>query len=335
MASLAAAPAAAAAEPRTFETPDFFEGQVDGGGLVHFDGHGFRRLDLATGTDRYVHRRPRRTAFDVSSWNASAGRIAMELDGGGRNRRSGALIFDTNTGVRTRIPPGRVDDLSGCGRAVKLDDMSPSGDALITEAVVPCGRRRGHLTVTVYTTTGRRTLISRPTRHAFISSMVPPFRRLVGDHLMTQGERIVRVRDLSTGRTRVVRPLARRAALAGAALGPDGRVLIDEFRRVPGRARPRQIVRLVGPHQRGRQGTIVHDTRRAFAGTRFCGRRPVLFTTTLRARYQLILLEPRTVLASGVFPDADVDISCDAGAVAVTSGIGDERGRVEVFDLPQ
>lgn len=333
MAALAPAPAAAA-EPRTFETPNPFAGQVDGGGIIYSDGRGFRRFDLATGADRYIHRRPRRTAFDVSSWDVAGGRIAMELQGAGALLRSGALVFDTNTGIRTRIPPGRLFDRRDCGRDVKLEDVSPSGEALITETTVPCGTRRGRLTVKAYSADGTRTLLSRPTRSPFLSDGLP-YRSLVGDQLLTQGETIVRVRELSTGRVRVMRALGHPTRLSGAAVGPDGRVLIDEFRRVPGQIRPRQIVRLVGPRQRGREGTIVHDSDRAFTGPQFCGRHAVLFTMTPRARYELMVLDPRTVLSSGVLPDADVDISCDAGALVVTSGYAEKHGRLDVFQLPQ
>jgi hypothetical protein len=341
LAALAVAPATAvAAEPRSVQAGALFPGVVDGGAIVHSEARSIRRFDLATGMDTVVYRIPRGSRYRISDFDAAAGRIGIELEAG--FSRSAARIVDTNTGVVTRIPSGRYDELRVCGRSVKLDEVAPSGQVLVTEASLSCagrgpntvvGRGRpGRLTVKAYGRASTRTLVARPTVDPFLSDG-PPYRSLAGDQFMTVGDRMVKVRDLSTGRTRRLRTLRRGESLVGAAVGPDGSVLIGEFRRIPGHVRPREIVRLAGPKQEGRAGAIVHDTTSFYTEPRFCGARPVLFSSTPHGRYKLALLRPPTLLASGVLADSEADVSCDASTLVAISPTEDGRTTVAVHNL--
>ena len=333
---------AVAAAPRTFEAGDLFDGVVDGGGIVHVRGRVVLRFDLATGKDAAIYTLPRGSRFSIGRFGAAAGRVAIDLEAG--FSRSAARIVDTNTGIVTRIRSGRYDELRICGRSVKLDSVAPSGEVLITEASLPCaGRgpntvigqgRPGRLTVKAYGATRTRTLLSRPIDDPFLSDG-QPYWTLAGDQFMTQGEGLVKVHDLSTGRVRRLRTHGRTASLVSAAVGPDGRVLISEWRRVRGQNRPREIVRLAGPRQDGRAGTIVHDSSRWYADPRFCGNRPVLFTLTPRGRYELDLVRPRTVLATGRLADPEASVSCDADSLVAISLTGVQRTTIDVHLLPQ
>jgi hypothetical protein len=95
----------------------------------------------------------------VSDLSAGGGRVAFETERG--RYESAVFAMDAETGALVELGRGRARDNWDCGRAFKLDDVSPAGDVLFEEATVPCSSRRGRLLVRADGPSGERTLVSR------------------------------------------------------------------------------------------------------------------------------------------------------------------------------
>ena len=315
-----------------FAAANSFGGVATSGGLFYATTpagrSAIRRLDLTTGAIRTLYIAPDRRTY-VSSLSASGGRVAFQTE---RGRYESAVFgMDAATGAVVELASGRARDRWVCGRAVKLDDVSPAGDALFEDVTVLCSTRRGRLLVRAHGPSGERTLVSRPADAAFLSQG-EPHRRLAGEHLLTFGRRLARVRNLASGATRRLRPLTRRSQFGSVELAADGRVLLDEWR---GLAHlPEQVVRLVGSGGRGRAGEVVHRSRSAFGEARFCGAHEVLYTVRGRGRLRLRLLDPPSTLAEGLLPDANAEGTCDDAHIVMTVARPRRVDRVYVYDLP-
>ncbi len=329
----AAVPVGPAAEPTTFELRDSFGGQVDGGGFVYVRHRSSRdmiqRYDLATARTTTLWTAAREQD-SVPAIDVANGRIAFEVRP--QFQRSRVLLIDVASGAVSELDRGRYDDRRDCGSSVQLEDVASSGDVLVTKATVPCGRRAGRLVVQAYGPVETRTLLTRSTRSPFLSDG-PPHRRLAGDHLLTFGDRVARVRNVATGEVRQLRPLNPASGFGPLAVAPNGRVLLDEFTFVR-RGTPRQTIRLLSPSERGREGTVVHRSRRAFGEAHFCGDRAVMHTVGPGRRRELKLLDPPGQLFSGVIPEPDTTSSCDAGQFAVTVSLGGGPDRTYLHTLP-
>jgi hypothetical protein len=162
--------------------------------------------------------------------------------------------------------------------------------------------------------------------------MGPPWRQLVGDQLVTWGDRLVRVRDLTTGRIRRFRPADRLSSFGEPAVAEDGRVFLDQFRYMGEGKFPMQTIRLVSASGSSK---VVHRMQRVYGEARFCGDRPVLHTFNQRARLSVRLLDPAVDIFDGTLPEPDTYASCDARHfVLVTVGV--DRGELAYdFALPQ
>lgn len=265
----------------------------------------------------------------ISSLHADGGRVAFGTERG--RYESAVFAMDAQTGAVVELGRGRARDRWACGRAVKLDDVSPTGDVLFEQATVPCSSRRGRLLVRASGPSGARALVSRPADAAFLSQ-VEPFRRLAGEHLLTFGRRLARVRNLSSGVTRRLRPLTRRSQFGTVDVAADGRVLLDEWRSLA--HLPEEVVRLVGSGGRGRAGAVVHRSRSAFGRAHFCGAHEVLHTVRGRGRLRVRLLDPPSTLVEGLLPKPTAEGTCDDGHLVLTVAVPRRVDRVFVYDLP-
>jgi hypothetical protein len=99
------------------------------------------------------------------------GRVAFEVSP--TIRRSRVMVIDVATGAVSELARGRYYDRRNCGSSVHLEDMSPSGEVLVTKASVPCGQRTGRRVVRAHGPGGARTLLVRPTRIPFLSDGPP------------------------------------------------------------------------------------------------------------------------------------------------------------------
>lgn len=315
-----------------FPAANSFGGVATSGALFYASTPGgrwaVRRLDLASGAIRTMYTAPDRRTY-VSGLSAGGGRVAFETERG--RYESAVFAMDAETGALVELGRGRARDNWDCGRAFKLDDVSPAGDVLFEEATVPCSSRRGRLLVRADGPSGERTLVSRRADVAFLSQG-EPHRRLAGEHLVTFGRRLARVRNLSSGVMRRLRPLTRRSQFGSVEVAADGRVLLDEWR---GLAHlPEEVVRLVGSGGRGRAGAVVHRSRSAFGEARFCGPHEVLYTLRGRGRLRLRLLDPPSTLVEGLLPEPDAEATCDDPHLVLTVAVPRRVDRVYVYDLP-
>jgi hypothetical protein len=229
------------------------------------------------------------------------------------------------------VARSRNDGSGECGRAVRLLDMSSSGQVLYERAAVSCRTHRGRYTLLARSAGGRvRRLLSRPATVAYFGAQ-PPYRQLAGQQLVTWGPRLVRVRDLATSRVRRFVPRDRLSEFGEPAVAPDGRVFLDEFRYM-GRGRlPLQTIRLVRP---GGASEVVHQRQRVYGRPHICGDRPVLHTFNPRGRLRLSLLDPPVPVFEGVM-DPDAETSCDAGHFVFLTISADPGERAIVYPLPQ
>ena len=324
--------AAQSSQPVEVVARGSFGGQVTDGALfypVFTNGRtGINRLELSTGERRRVYTAPR--GVDVFGLEADGGRVGFQTDD--RAHRHRIYLMDAASRAALQLAHGRIYERRDCGHDLKLHDVSPAGELLYEETIVPCDGKRGTLAVRAYDpATGTRTLRSRRMKFAPISQGEPS-RRLAGDQLLTAGESRARVRDLSSGAARQIRSLGARSSMQALDVAGDGRVIVHDWRGV--RDRPEETIRLMRAADSGRGGAVVHRTRRAFGEARFCGSRAVLFTITKRARYRLSLLDPAAPLAEGVLPDADTETTCDAHQFVVTTVAPRRADRAYVFTLP-
>jgi hypothetical protein len=331
MAVLGVGAPGAAAQSRTIETTRLATGLFDGSDVIHYDGNAFRRFDLVTEEDPVVYRRPRNPRFRVGNWDVAAGVIGVQLE---TFDRTSVLIIDSITGAVRHVRGGHTSENTGCGRSVRLDDVSPSGEVLISTARVPCPDGTGRLTIAAHGAASTRNLGSRRIRSAWQSSDMP-LRQLSGDHLLTIGERRARVRDLQTGRVRHFHLHAAFADFGGGAVASDGRVLLEEWSFRPPSDVPRQQIRLYDPVGGMADGRVVHSSRRLFGQPLFCAERPVVFSTGRRGRYELERPDTGALLATGVIPDFEyAQVSCDSNTLVAITGDFDRRpGRIDVHPL--
>jgi hypothetical protein len=304
---------------------------TDGALMYQRDDRGrsvIRRLDLDSGLQETVYTAPdRRTA--VMRMRAGGGRVVFETVAKGVR----IIAMDPHGGNREEIARGRDDGRGVCGTAVRLLDVSTSGEVLYERARVGCRTHRGRYALRSHSPDGSvRTLLSRPTRTVYLG-LEPPYRQLAGNQLVTWGNRLVRVRDLATGRARRFVPPDRLTTYGEPAVAADARVLLSEFRFM-GRGRlPRQTIRLVRP---GRTPEVVHRRQGVYGEGHFCGERPVLHTFNQRGRLRLSLLDPPLPVFEGVM-DPEAEASCDARhfvLLTIATGDGDSE-RAFVQALPQ
>jgi hypothetical protein len=334
---LAAAIPSGAADPGAtaeFVARGSFDGATTAGALFYPTTHSHRwaieRLDLVSGEKKIVFTTGDRRTF-IRGVLAGGGRVAFVTD---RFRRASRLyVMDASGGAITEIARGRSVGRRLCGRAFKLADVASTGEVLFQDAMSSCTRPyRGTLRVRVFDPAiGIRTLTSSPRTDVFISDG-PPFRRLAGSQLLTFGDRVARVRDLESGAVRRFRTRAPRYLFGEADVAPDGRVFLSVWRSFAN-GPPSQTIRLLGPGDRGLQGSVVHRTRTDFGIASFCAGRAVLFTQSQRGRFSLTMLEPRFAWRTGVFPDPDLTTTCeDRYVVTPRDSAGPDR--VFTYDLP-
>jgi hypothetical protein len=301
---------------------------VDGGLVYLSDAHRrtvIRRLDLETGerTLLYTAPDPRTPIVDLQ---AGGGTVVFQLAGSVKR----VYRMSARGEGREQLFAPR-DYVRDCGRVIRLRDVSRSGTLLYEDVTVPCRTRRGRYRLrTLDSANHGHTLTRRPARSLFLSDGVP-FHQLSGEQLVTWGDGIVRVRDLSTGRVRRFRPADRLSDFSEPDVAADGRVLLSEFRHM-GRGRfPRQTIRLVSASGKS---TVVHRRQRVYGDARFCGDRPVLKTFDQRGRLRLSLLAPLVPLFDGRH-ERDVEASCDTGHFVLVT-IGHDPGELAwVHPLPQ
>jgi hypothetical protein len=334
---VAAAIPSGAADPGAtaeFVARGSFDGATTAGALFYPTTHSHRwaieRLDLVSGEKKIVFTTGDRRTF-IRGVLAGGGRVAFVTD---RFRRASRLyVMDASGGAITEIARGRSVGRRLCGRAFKLADVASTGEVLFQDAMSSCTRPyRGTLRVRVFDPAiGIRTLTSSPRTDVFISDG-PPFRRLAGSQLLTFGDRVARVRDLESGAVRRFRTRAPRYLFGEADVAPDGRVFLSVWRSFAN-GPPSQTIRLLGPGDRGLQGSVVHRTRTDFGIASFCAGRAVLFTQSQRGRFSLTMLEPRFAWRTGVFPDPDLTTTCeDRYVVTPRDSAGPDR--VFTYDLP-
>jgi hypothetical protein len=287
-----------------------------------------RRLELDNGLQSTLYSAPnRRTAID--RMRAGGGRVAFSTV----SRGVRILAMDAQGRNLEEVARGRDDGRGECGTAVRLLDMSSSGEVLYEHAEVRCATHRGRYTLRARDAAGTvRTLLSRPATRVFLGAE-PPYRQLEGDQLITWGNRLVRVRELATGKVRRFVPPDRLTTYGEPAVHPDGRILLSEFRFM-GRGRlPRQTITLVEASGASR---VVHRRQGAYGEARFCDDRPVLHTVTRRGRVRLRALDPPVTVFDGVMRDSDLQASCDARHYVLLT-VGSDRARGErafVHELP-
>ena len=308
-------------------------GEVAGSSLVYLDaerGRGVvRRLGLDSGTLTTLYAAPDRRT-QVGSLEAGGNTAAVETVS--RDAGIRLIVIDAETGARRTIARGR-HDLTGCGHRIELLDVSPAGAVLFREATVRCGRRSGVMRVRMHHPEhGLRTLVRRRVEDTFFSSG-PPWYVLGSDLLVTWGDRVVRVRDLSSGELRRFTPPDLFTSFSEPQVADDGRVALGEFRFMGRNRPPRQTIRLLGPTDGGGDGRVVHRTRRAFGDLRFCGERPVLRTLTRRGVFRLRALDPPVDVFTGrIEPDGEG--SCGPRHWVWQTISGNARESAFVYALP-
>jgi hypothetical protein len=300
------------------------DGVVSDGSLYYLGDRGtVKRLELDTGVKSTVYKAPDRYTH-ISELEAGGGRLAFETT------RRAVRIFamnDDGTGLK-EIARSRAF-ARDCGGMLRLLDVSPSGKLLYDDVRVRCSTHRGRHKVVAYGSRPR-TLVSTPAETLFLT-MGPPWRQLVGQQLVTWGDRLVRVRNLASGRTRRFRPPDLRSSFAEPAVAADGRVLLDVYRSMGRGEFPLQTIRLVSASG---TSTVVHRMQRVYGQARFCGDRPLLHTFSQRGSLRIRLLEPPVEVAAARL-DLDVEASCDATHFVLLT-IGRDRGELAYdFALPQ
>jgi hypothetical protein len=322
---------AALAAAMVFPVGSAWGGEVTDGALIYYgaqQGRGvIKRLDLDSGLQTTLYTTPNRRS-SVFKLKAGGGRVVFETE----SRGVRILAMDARGGAVEQVARGRDDGAGVCGSSARLLDVSSSGEALYESATVSCRTRRGRYRLRAQSADGRvRTILARPADSVYLGDLEQDSRRLAGDQLVTWGHRLVRVRDLATGRVRRFAPRARFGVFAEPAVAPDGRILLDEFREVKGRRFPLQTIRLVRP---GGASEVVHQGRKVFGQPRFCGDRAVLHTFDQRGRLRLSLLDPPIPLFTGSM-DPDVAASCDAEHYVFLTIGGATSERAIVYQLPQ
>lgn len=319
--------------PVSFETSqDPIAGVVDNGRLFYWDVVAHRsaigRFDMGTRSAQVLHRlsRPWETPDEMDAAN---GRVAVETIDGGRRIRTRVIAIEGDTGEVSELAESSFGYRGGCGGRVELDDVAPSGDVLVAETNVPCGSRAGSFTLTAYGREGPRVLLSRTARSISLSEA--PSRRLSGQQLLTVGLRRARVRDLSTGAVRRMRPRRGYDAFIAGSVGSDGRVLLTEWREGP---LTRFAVRLVGRGERGRGGSVVEASPGVAPGADFCGDRPVLSTFSRNRRASIRFVDPHELIWRGRVPNLDLFTTCDERDFVVISDFGRTRTRITAHRLP-
>jgi hypothetical protein len=212
---------------------------------------------------------------------------------------------------------------------LRLLDVSPTGELLYDDVRVRCSSHRGRHRVVAYGSRAR-TLVSSRTRTLFVTAG-PPWHQLVGDQLVTWGDRLVRIRNIATGRVRRFHTANQLSSFGEPAVSEDGRVLLDQFRHMGEGRFPLQTIRLVSASGMSR---VVHRMQRVYGQARFCGDRPVLHTFNQRTRFNLRVLEPPAEVFEGRL-EPDTYASCDARHfVLITIGAGPGDLAYD-FALPQ
>lgn len=322
---------AALAAAMVFQLGPAHGGQVTDGALIYLgEAPGrtvIQRLELDSGLESTLYTTPNRRTT-MGRMEAGGGRVAFELV----PRGTRILTMDARGGPVEEVIDARDDGRGVCGSSARLLDVSSSGEVLYEGAKVSCRTRRGRYTMRAQNAAGGvRTLVSRRVRNVYLGGLQPPFRQLAGNQLVTWGHRLVRVRDLATGRVRRFVPRARFGTFSEPAVADDGRVLLDEFRDVTGSTFPLQTIRLVRP---GGASEVVHRRQRVYGSAHFCGERPVLQTFNQRGRVRLSLLDPPAPVFEGVM-EPDVTGSCDAGHYVFLTISGGQNERAIVHALPQ
>ena len=325
---------AALAAAMVFPLGSAYGGEVTDGALIYqgegHEGSVIRRLQLDSGMRSTIYAAPNRRT-SVFRMEAGGGRVAFESGPQGVR----ILTMDARGGQLVEVARSRDDGRGVCGGSARLLDVSSSGEVLYESTTVPCPSRRGRYTLSAQSADGTlRTLLSRRVRRVYLRDQ-PPFRQLEGDQLVTWGDRLVRVRDLATGRVRRFVPRARFGAFGEPAVAADGHVLLVEFRDVKRTPFPLQTIRLVRPSG---ASEVVHRRQRVYGEPHFCGDRAVLRTFNQRGRLRLSLLDPKVPVFEGVM-DPEALASCDARhfvLLTVDTGGGDDDGeRAYVYALPK
>jgi hypothetical protein len=334
LAMSAVIPFAAAAQPRSVPVPHgAFGGELDRGALFYTGyrgGHStLERFDLAS-AQRTVLYAPRDRRGEIVGVEAGGGSLAIQVERG--FQRDKVLALDPLRGAPALIASGRTFERRGCGRGVKLEDVSESGDIVVSQADVRCGRRHGTFRVRAYRPVGRPLTLERRATDTPAISDGGPYRTLEGTHFLSWWERRARVRDLATGTLRRFAVPGPLWLLSSADVDARGRVLLDEVR---WRGRTyRQRVRLAGPGGQGSAGRVVFDSpdiHRASVAAHFCGRHVVLHAWAVR-RERLFLVEPPLVLRDGRPHAVDFEPTCDARQYVQLDA---DRDRALVYDLPE
>jgi hypothetical protein len=316
---------AASGQPAEVPLPEGFLGaEVDGGVLFHVADRGGRtaleRFDLDT-RRRTVLYAPRSRRAAIVRMQAGGGVVAVEVIRG--LHRDKVLALDSVRGAPVLVASGRTFERRDCGRDVRLEDVSESGDILVSQATVPCERRRGTFLVRAFRRTGAPLTLERHrTADAFIGDG-SPYRTLQGNRFLTWGDRHARLLDLESGQVRRFEAPGPAWFFGEGDVAADGRVLLNALRGGP-----------EGTHQRLLldKRVVFDSTRRSgFATATFCGRHAVMHELG-RARERLSLLDPPLVLREGRPLALDYLTTCDSRQFVFLDA---KRERALVYDLPE
>jgi hypothetical protein len=301
------------------------DGVVVDGGLVYRDAsHGrsvIRRLDLETGARTLLYAAPHRRT-PIVDMEAGGGTIVFQLAGAvKRVYRMGAR----GAGLKQLF--GVRDHGARCGRVIRLRDVSTGGELLYEDVTVSCRTHMGRYRLRTLDPENRARVLRTHRMDDLFLTDGPPFHQLAGEQLVTWGDRIVRVRDLTSGRVRRFRRASRLSSFSEPDVAADGRVLLDEFRYM-GRGRfPLQTIRLVDA---AGGSTVVHRRQGIYGAARFCGDHAVVYTFSRRRRLRLRVVDPPLEPRLG-----DSYATCD-GRHFVLATVGEDDGdRAYVYALPQ
>ena len=322
---------AAIAAAMVFPVGPGFGGEVTDGALIYQSYHRrrsvIRRLELESGLKSTIYTAPSRHT-SVFRMKADGGRVAFET--GPRGVR--IMAMDARGGAVEEIAWGRDDGRGVCGSQARLLDVSSSGEVLYERATFSCRTRRGRYMLRGRSPGGRvRTLRARPVDSVYLGGLEPPYRLLAGNQLVTWGPRLIRVRDLATGRVRRFVPRDRLSEFGEPDVAADGRVYLDEFRYMGRGKFPLQTIRLVRP---GGASEVVHRRQRVYGQAHICGDRAVLHTFNQRGRLRLSLLDPPVPVFEGVM-DPDAETSCDARHFVFLTISAEPNEQAIVHALPE